>query len=71
MERARHHATLHASPTGALRVVDERSRNGTLVNGAAVTDAPTPAAAQVVTFAPAGDRLFVGYADGRGRLFTL
>ena len=37
---SRHHATLHASPTGALRVVDERSRNGTLVNGAPVADAP-------------------------------
>ena len=30
---SRHHATLHAGPTGALRVVDEKSRNGTFVNG--------------------------------------
>src|SRR5262245_47512393 len=30
---SRHHATLHAAVTGSLRVVDERSRNGTLVNG--------------------------------------
>ena len=35
---SRHHATLHASPLGALRVVDEQSRNGTVVNGARVTD---------------------------------
>ncbi|MFO0590583.1 MAG: sigma 54-interacting transcriptional regulator [Polyangiaceae bacterium] len=30
---SRHHATLHAGPTGTLRVVDEKSRNGTFVNG--------------------------------------
>jgi transcriptional regulator with PAS, ATPase and Fis domain len=36
---SRHHATLHAGPTGALRFVDERSRNGTLVNGARVSEA--------------------------------
>ena len=36
---SRHHATLHAGPTGALRVVDERSRNGTVVNGARVQEA--------------------------------
>ena len=35
---SRHHATLHASPTGAVRLVDERSRNGSLVNGLAVTE---------------------------------
>lgn len=53
---------LFAAPAGRLR------RELTIEPAA---DAPTPAAAQVVTFAPAGDRLFVGYADGRGRLFTL
>ncbi len=36
---SRHHATLHAGPTGALRVVDERSRNGTLVNSLRVDEA--------------------------------
>lgn len=30
---SRHHATLHAGVTGTLRVVDEKSRNGTFVNG--------------------------------------
>ena len=35
---SRHHATFHASPTGAVRVVDEQSRNGTWVNGARVVD---------------------------------
>ena len=35
---SRHHATFHASPTGAVRVVDEQSRNGTWVNGARVAD---------------------------------
>ncbi len=55
-------ARLFAAPAGTLR------RELTVEPAA---DAPTPAAAQVVTFAPAGDRLFVGYADGRGRLFTL
>ena len=35
---SRHHATLHASPTGAVRVVDEQSRNGTWVNGERVAD---------------------------------
>jgi transcriptional regulator with GAF, ATPase, and Fis domain len=35
---SRHHATVHASPTGALRLVDEGSRNGTLVNGVRVTE---------------------------------
>ena len=36
---SRHHATLHAGPTGALRVVDERSRNGTVVNGVKISEA--------------------------------
>ncbi len=36
---SRHHATLHAGPTGALRVVDEKSRNGTVVNGERVAEA--------------------------------
>ncbi len=35
---SRHHATIHASPTGALRLVDEGSRNGTLVNGVRITE---------------------------------
>lgn len=30
---SRHHATLHAGVLGTLRVVDEKSRNGTFVNG--------------------------------------
>ncbi len=30
---SRHHATIHAGVTGTLRVVDEKSRNGTFVNG--------------------------------------
>ncbi|HLL23727.1 MAG TPA: sigma 54-interacting transcriptional regulator [Kofleriaceae bacterium] len=36
---SRLHATLHAGPTGRLRVIDEQSRNGTHVNGRRVTDA--------------------------------
>jgi DNA-binding NtrC family response regulator len=36
---SRHHATLHAGVTGTLRVVDERSRNGTLVNGRRIDQA--------------------------------
>ena len=36
---SRHHATIHAGPTGALRVVDERSRNGTVVNGVKISEA--------------------------------
>jgi DNA-binding NtrC family response regulator len=36
---SRLHATLHAGPTGTLRIVDEASRNGTLVNGARVPEA--------------------------------
>jgi transcriptional regulator with PAS, ATPase and Fis domain len=35
---SRHHATLHSSPTGALRLVDEQSRNGTLVNGVRISE---------------------------------
>jgi DNA-binding NtrC family response regulator len=36
---SRHHATLHADALGRLRVVDERSRNGTFVNGRRVDEA--------------------------------
>jgi DNA-binding NtrC family response regulator len=36
---SRHHATLHADVLGRLRIVDERSRNGTFVNGARVDEA--------------------------------
>jgi DNA-binding NtrC family response regulator len=36
---SRLHATIHAGPTGALRIVDEGSRNGTLVNGRRVAEA--------------------------------
>ncbi|MFO0758608.1 MAG: sigma 54-interacting transcriptional regulator [Byssovorax sp.] len=35
---SRHHATVHRSPLGELRLVDEKSRNGTFVNGVRVTD---------------------------------
>jgi transcriptional regulator with GAF, ATPase, and Fis domain len=35
---SRHHATLHRGPLGDLRLVDERSRNGTFVNGRRVED---------------------------------
>ena len=52
---SRHHATLHASPTGAVRVVDERSRNGTWVNGERVAD-KVLADGDVVTI---GDSLLV------------
>jgi DNA-binding NtrC family response regulator len=36
---SRHHATVHMGPTGTLRVVDEDSRNGTLINGRRVEQA--------------------------------
>ena len=36
---SRVHATLHRGPTGTLRIVDESSRNGTLVNGRRVSEA--------------------------------
>src|SRR6185436_3499497 len=36
---SRVHATLHGGPTGTLRIVDEKSRNGTLVNGRRVSEA--------------------------------
>ena len=52
---SRHHATLHASPTGAVRVVDEQSRNGTWVNGERVAD-KVLADGDVVTI---GDSLIV------------
>ena len=35
---SRHHATLHSDALGRLRVVDEKSRNGTFVNGVRVTE---------------------------------
>ncbi len=36
---SRLHATLHRGPTGTLRIVDEGSRNGTLLNGRRVSEA--------------------------------
>jgi DNA-binding NtrC family response regulator len=36
---SRVHATIHSGPTGTLRIVDEASRNGTLVNGRRVSEA--------------------------------
>src|ERR1043166_995510 len=36
---SRVHATIHRGPLGTLRIVDENSRNGTLVNGRRVPDA--------------------------------
>ncbi len=36
---SRLHATLHGGPAGTLRIVDEGSRNGTLVNGRRVSEA--------------------------------
>ena len=38
LRASRHHATLHAGPTGTQRLVDEGSRNGTLVNGVRVSE---------------------------------
>jgi transcriptional regulator with GAF, ATPase, and Fis domain len=35
---SRHHATLHSDSLGRLRIVDEKSRNGTFVNGVRVED---------------------------------
>ncbi len=35
---SRHHATLHSDALGRLRIVDEKSRNGTFVNGVRVTE---------------------------------
>ncbi|MEP7122395.1 MAG: sigma 54-interacting transcriptional regulator [Byssovorax sp.] len=35
---SRHHATLHSDVLGRLRIVDEKSRNGTFVNGVRVED---------------------------------
>jgi DNA-binding NtrC family response regulator len=36
---SRVHATLHSGPAGTLRIVDEGSRNGTLVNGCRTSEA--------------------------------
>jgi DNA-binding NtrC family response regulator len=35
---SRHHATLHSDALGRLRIVDEKSRNGTFVNGARIAE---------------------------------
>jgi DNA-binding NtrC family response regulator len=35
---SRHHATLHSDALGRLRIVDEKSRNGTFVNGVRVVE---------------------------------
>jgi len=59
---SRRHATLHGGPAGTLRIVDERSRNGTHVNGRRVTDAAL-ADGDVVAI---GDSYFVARAVPRG-----
>src|SRR5262245_11222988 len=35
---SRRHATIHPGPAGRLTIVDDRSRNGTTVNGKRVTE---------------------------------